>query len=379
MPRKIVNNLKLMHHTGKLAGILLMTATIVSLLLANLFTDYTAFWDIKINAYFINKPLILWINDGLMAVFFFLICLEIKREVIDGELSDPRKSMLSIFAAIGGVAVPALIYFFFNYGTDTTHGWAIPTATDIAFSLGILSLLGTKAPIQLKIFLTALAIIDDLIAILIIAFFYTAEIAGTYLAVGAGVFALMILLRILKVKPMSIYFLLAVLLWYCILKSGVHATIAGVLGALIIPFEKIHKFEHNLHSPVNYGILPIFALANTAIILSASSIGGLSSEMSLGIIFGLFLGKPLGIFLFTYVFIKLKLGSLPQNVNFKQILGVGFTAGVGFTMSIFISNLSFDDLFLSDVSKISIIIGSLVSAAVSIIILNFSSTKNKKA
>ena len=356
--------------SGKLTGILLLLATIFSLLLANTISGYTDIFLMNIGYGMLEKSIEHWVNDGLMVIFFFLIGLEIKREVLVGELSDIKKSGLSVIAALGGVALPAIIYSLLNIGTQYSSGWAIPTATDIAFSLGILSLLGSKVPTSLKLFLTGLAVIDDLVAILIIAVFYTAQLNLIYLLYSS--FALIALFALNKFKILKTlpYIFLGLFLWFFFLKSGIHSTIAGVLLALFIPISKVESIEHKLHKWVNYLILPIFALVNTAIIFDAGAISNLSSTMSLGIIFGLLLGKSIGIFGFVYIAVKLGISVLPEAANLKHILGIGFIAGIGFTMSIFISKLSFTIPELINVSILSVIIGSVISAIIGYIILS---------
>ncbi len=350
--------------SGKLSGMLLLFFTLVSIGLTNTFggESYINFFQEKFGFDFFSKTIEHWVNDGLMAVFFFLVGLEIKREIITGELSNVKSAMLPVFAAIGGVLFPALIFYLFNHGTEYIHGWAIPTATDIAFSLGILALLGDKVPYSLKIFLTALAIIDDLIAILIIAFIYTSSLNLIYLYTGLLIFSVLFLLGRYKVKNMNIYYLLGIVLWFLILKSGVHATIAGVMLALTIPVKSIEKIEHSIHKPVNYFILPLFALVNTAILIDSAAIKELSSSLSLGIILGLFIGKAAGITLFSFIADKLKIGRIPGDVKLIQLLSVGFIAGIGFTMSIFITNLSFDNSLFINESKLAVLLGSLISA-----------------
>lgn len=350
--------------SGKLSGMLLLFFTLVSIGITNTFggESYINFFQEKFGFNFFSKTIEHWVNDGLMAVFFFLVGLEIKREIITGELSNVKSAMLPVFAAFGGVLFPALIFYAFNHGTEYIHGWAIPTATDIAFSLGILALLGDKVPYSLKIFLTALAIIDDLIAILIIAFIYTSSLNLIYLYTGLLIFSVLFLLGRYKVKNMNIYYLLGIVLWFLILKSGVHATIAGVMLALTIPVKSIEKIEHSIHKPVNYFILPLFALVNTAILIDSAAIKELSSSLSLGIILGLFMGKAAGITLFSFLADKLKIGRIPGDVKLKQLLSVGFIAGIGFTMSIFITNLSFDNSLFINESKLAVLLGSLISA-----------------
>ena len=365
-----INIIQELSESGKLTGILLLIATILSLVFANSIIGYTDIYQIKVGYGILTKSIEHWVNDGLMAVFFFLVGLEIKREVLAGELSDVKKSGLSLISALGGVALPALIFVMFNYGTEYIHGWAIPTATDIAFSLGILSLLGNRVPISLKLFLTGLAVIDDLIAVLIIALFYTSEINTMYLLYsGVAVLVLMLLNRFKVLNTFS-YIFVGLFLWFFFLKSGVHATIAGVLLAMFIPLSKVEHIEHSLHKWVNYLIMPIFALVNTAIVFDANSLANINSTLSHGISMGLVFGKGLGIFLFAYLGVKLGIASLPQDSNFKHIIGIAFIAGIGFTMSIFISKLSFADLELINTSILSVIIGSIISGIIGYVILS---------
>lgn len=364
--------------TGRLTGVLLIVATIISLLLANMFVgrSYIEFWHIEIGFPFFSKSISHWINDGLMAVFFFLVGLEIRRELTKGELSTRKKAMFPLVAAIGGVIMPALIFIAFNFNTKYADGWAIPTATDIAFSLGVLSLLGSRVPFGLKILLTAVAVIDDLIAVLIIAVFYTKGISIEMLGAAGLVLLLLVVLNRTKVKLMPLYLILGIFLWVFVLKSGVHATIAGVLLAFTVPDCKIIRLEHILHKPVNYLIMPIFALANLAVSVPLN-IQDIFSGLSIGIVLGLFLGKPLGIVLITYLSSKLKLIDLPKGTDYAQIIGLGFSAGIGFTMSIFISALSFDEAYIQGISKLAIIIGSVLSAVSAVFILLWNSSRKE--
>lgn len=349
-------------------GLLLIFCTAFSLILANLpFGEiYAHFWHSKIG----GLSLEFIINDGLMAIFFLLIGLEIKREIFIGELHDIRKALLPVLAAVGGMFLPAMIHLYLNHGTPTSNGVGIPMATDIAFSLAVLSLLGKRVPVTLKLFLMALAIIDDLGAILFIAFFYSNDISSGYLILSLLVFAILLVLMKLKVRFLLVYLILGVVMWYFMLNSGVHATISGVLLAFAIPFEKGERREassvlqHFLHKPVAYFILPVFALANTAIIIPNNWLDDLASNNSLGIMLGLFAGKPLGIVLFSFIGIYFGLCALPGSIKIKHIFYVGIIAGIGFTMSIFMSLLAFEDLLHIDSSKIAIMLGSLLSAVV---------------
>jgi Na+:H+ antiporter, NhaA family len=363
-------------NSEKSSGVLLIVCTIASLLLANLFIGpaYTDWWHHKagIDAGGIHLHLSIehWINDGLMTIFFLLIGLEIERELYAGELSSIKNAALPIIAAIGGMAVPALIHFIFNNGTATQNGFGIPMATDIAFALGILSLAGKRVPLALKVFLTALAIIDDLGAILIIAAFYTSSLQLTYLFAALGIFVLLLILNRLKVHQLVWYIIGGIIMWYCMLQSGVHATITGVLLAFAIPFgdgkEKSPSYllQHFLHKPVAFLIVPIFAFANTGIIMSGSIEAILLNNNSIGIIAGLVIGKPLGILLLCYTAVKLRIARLPEGVNWLQLTGAGVLAGIGFTMSIFITLLAFTDSTMVQYSKIAILLSSLVAGVV---------------
>lgn len=375
---------------SRAVGIILISCTIISIIIANSPWEaaYTGFFNTLFDpagghhydfkGLHLPNSWLLWINDGFMVLFFFLVGMEIKRELTVGELKSIRKSMLPVLAAVGGMLAPALIYSIFNAGTPFSHGWGIPMATDIAFSLGILSLLGNRVPLSLKIFLTALAIIDDLGAILAIAIFYTEELHLVYLYWGAGILALLLVLNLLKVKNLFFYFIPGIILWYCIFNSGIHATIAGVLLAFCIPLDKINALEHTLHDPVNFIIMPIFALANTAIHFPADVLQAFSHSVSFGVIAGLVIGKPLGIFLLCFLAVKLRLASLPSGTGWKQLLGVGMIAGVGFTMSIFIATLAFKDADTQVVSIMSVITASLIAALAGFIFLKALSNRQNK-
>ncbi|MBI5807632.1 MAG: Na+/H+ antiporter NhaA [Ignavibacteriales bacterium] len=379
--------LKEFFESEKSSGYVLVFLTIVSLLLANIFVgnDYVKFWhqylDLSFSSIQLKLSIEHWINDGLMVIFFLLVGLEIEREIYIGELSSIKKSALPAIAALGGMMIPALIHFAFNANTTTQSGFGIPMATDIAFTLGVLSLLGSKIPISLKIFLTALAIIDDLGAILIIAFFYTSDLSFAYLIGSLSVFALLLIFNRMKINKLSIYLLLGLVMWYLMLKSGVHATIAGVLLAFAIPFNKnddeniSYKLQHYLHKPVAFLVLPIFALANTAIIIPTNIIESITTNNSLGIFFGLSFGKLIGIFFFSFIAVKIGFGVLPKDLNWKLIAGAASLAGIGFTMSIFITNLAFSDVEIINASKLIIIIASVVSAISGLTILNLAAKK----
>jgi len=313
-----------------------------------------------------------------MAIFFLMVGLEIERELYIGELKDIKVASLPIAAAMGGMMVPAGIHFLFNSGTATQSGFGIPMATDIAFALGMLALLGNRVPFSLKIFLTALAIIDDLGAILIIAVFYNDGISWLYLLTAMGILTCLLVLRKLKFRKLVFYIIPGMIMWYCMLKSGVHATIAGVLLAFAIPFRDggkespSYKLQHFLHKPVAFIILPIFALANTGLVLSDDSVNALTSNNSLGIILGLLAGKPLGIILFCFILVRAGWGSLPASLSWKIIGGAGILAGIGFTMSIFISNLAFNDGTTIQFSKIAVLVGSALSTIIGLVWLSFS-------
>ncbi len=368
----LINPIKDLADTGRLSGILLLIATAISLIWANMETGetYIAFWHKELHIGPLEKSVEHWVNDGLMVIFFFFVGLEIKREVLGGELASVQKALLPSLAALGGVMVPAIIYFSLNRTGPPSHGWAIPTATDIAFSLGIMSLLGDRVPFSLKVFLTALAVIDDLIAVLIIAVFYTSNIQTDMLLYAGGVMLVLCLLNYFKVESTIWYLIPGAILWYFVLKSGIHATIAGVLLAVTIPLHKINKLEHALHEPVNYLIMPIFALANTAILLPDDVSGLLLSNLSFGVILGLVVGKPLGIVGMSWLAVKVKLASLPKGLNWKHITGLGFTAGIGFTMSIFIASLSFKEPDLQNSAKIAIMVGTTLSAVIGLVWLS---------
>lgn len=357
----------------KTSGLILICCTITSLLLANsaVGSGYIHFWHSPMA----GESIEYWINDGLMAIFFLLVGLELEREIYIGELSNMRDAMLPIFAAVGGMIVPAGIYLIFNHGTDAQSGAGIPMATDIAFALAILSLLGNRVPTSLKIFLTALAVIDDLGAILVIAIFYTKSTSMVNLGLAFGIFAVLLILNRAKVRNLIPYLIGGVAMWYFMLHSGVHATITGVLLAFAIPFgngdEKSTSYilQQWLHIPVAFIILPLFALANTAIMLDSDIAITLSQHYSLGIALGLIVGKPLGIFLLCYLAVALKICKLPSDLTWKSIFGVGFLGGIGFTMSIFITLLAFDDQTIISHAKLVILLSSLVAGIIGLVSL----------
>lgn len=363
----------------KAGGLVLLICTVISLVLANssISEEYISMWHYQIGSHSAEH----WINDGLMTIFFLLIGLELEREVYIGELSKIKDAILPISGALGGMLIPALIYFAFNVGTSTEHGIGIPMATDIAFAIGILSLLGNRVPVSLKVFLTALAVIDDLGAIILIALFYTKTIYFTNLIISLSIFGVLLIMNRLKVTNLILYLVGGIFMWYFMLNSGVHATITGVLLAFALPFGNgssktiSSQLQHWLHHPVAFIIIPIFALSNTAIVISKDWIHNFSESYSLGIIFGLVLGKPIGIFLFTYLSVKLKLTNLPEDLNWNKIIGVGFLGGIGFTMSIFVTLLAFEDHQIITNSKFMILIGSLISGLIGFIWLKKSLSK----
>lgn len=373
--------------SNQASGVILIFCVLASLIIANSSAaeSFQAFLDKETgtDVFHLQYPVSIWINDGLMAIFFLLVGLEIKREMVEGELSSFKNASLPIFAAIGGMLVPAVIYTIFNYGTLYGNGWGIPMATDIAFSLAIISLLGNKIPNSIKIFLAALAIVDDLGAILVIAIFYTDQIHWMYLLLSLGVTALLFLLNFLKVTRIIFYLIPGLFLWYFLHHSGIHATIAGVLLAFSIPtnvsdieISPLEKLEHQLHFPVSFLIMPVFALTNTNITFTHEMVSGITSTLGIGIILGLVLGKLLGINLFSLLAIKLKLSSLPHNSSWKQMIGVGLLAGIGFTMSIFIALLSFkNEIEIQNEAKFAILIASFIAAVSGYLILNISSKK----
>lgn len=372
---KITQLFKDFSDSEKSGGITLIVCTIISIILANTAfgESYTHFWHSNLGGQSIEY----WINDGLMTIFFLLIGLELEREIYIGELSKIKDALLPIFGALGGMAIPAGIYLLLNFGTPTQSGAGIPMATDIAFALGILSLLGNKVPTSLKVFLTALAVIDDLGAIMVIAIFYTKAIIWANLFTAMGVFVFLIILNRLKIRNLIPYLIGGVVMWYFMLHSGVHATITGVLLAFAIPFgngdDKSTSFilQHFLHKPVAFVILPLFALANTAIMVNTDLGEIISQKFSLGISLGLIIGKPIGIVLLSFLAVTLGICKLPDDLNWKSIIGVGFLGGIGFTMSIFITLLAFDDLNLQNGSKITILIASVVAALIGFVLLHF--------
>ncbi len=376
-------------HSSQSSGILLIFCVLVSLFIANssMGDEFQNILDTKIGTelFQLNYPLSIWINDGLMAIFFLLVGLEIKREIVEGELSTFKSASLPIIAALGGIIVPAGIYVFFNSGTEYAKGWAIPMATDIAFSLAIISMLGKRVPLSLKIFLAALAIVDDLGAILVIAIFYTDQINWTYLALSGLMIAVLIAFNIFNRTKHLWYIIPGLFLWYFMHHSGIHATIAGVLLAFTVPTNKstiimspLEEMEHNLHLPVNFLIMPIFALANTNIMFKSGMVDGLFTNFGYGIIFGLVFGKVIGISLFSWIFIKLKISALPDKSSWSQMLGAGLLAGIGFTMSIFIALLSFkNNVEIQDEAKFAVLVASVISGFAGFSLLKYIGKKRE--
>ena len=417
-------------------GIILIISTVLAMAWANSpwSSSYFHLWhtelSIGVGSGVLSYSLHHWINDGLMAVFFFVVGLEIKRELLVGELSSFKQASLPVAAALGGMIVPAAFYTIFNFGGPGSHGWGIPMATDIAFAIGILALLGKKVPLSLKIFLTALAIADDIGAVLVIAFFYTSQISYLSLSVAAGFLAILIMMNFIGVRNLIIYTIAGIGLWLAFLFSGIHATVAGVILAFTIPassrintkifseraskslrdFENagpggenvlsneerlnavqnleehcekimtpLQRFEHGLTPWVSFFIIPLFALANAGVEIGGNFAGSLTDTVSLGIITGLFIGKQAGIFIFTWLSVKFRIASLPEGIKWKQIYAVGILGGIGFTMSLFITNLAFSDPLLIDVAKIGILTASLLSGIIGYVILSISGNKNSTA
>lgn len=371
--------------SNNFGGVLLFICVILSLIVANspmaeglqnILDTVVGFENKSVH---LNYSVSMWINDGLMAVFFLLVGLEIKREIVEGELSSPKKALLPILCAIGGAVVPAVIFFMFNSGTETIHGWAIPMATDIAFALAVISLLDKRVPASLKIFLAALAIVDDLIAILVIAFFYSNGIELVYLGYAAAGMVILILMNRLNVKNPYLYLIPGVFIWYFVHHSGIHATIAGVMVAMTLPTNDtniespLERLEHALVKPVNFFIIPVFAFANTNITLQSEMLHGLTAPLGLGIFFGLMFGKPIGILLTSWICRRFGIATLPEGSSWMHIIGVGMLAGIGFTMSIFISILSFKNpLFVSE-AKLSVLLTSIIAGTAGFLLLKANS------
>jgi NhaA family Na+:H+ antiporter len=384
----VIDKLKEFLRLESASGILLFIAALLAMVIENSAAKhlYDALLgtpvEIRIGNLEIAKPLLLWINDGLMAIFFFLIGLEIKRELLAGELSDPARVVLPVIAATGGMAIPAAFYASINWGDPVAmKGWAIPSATDIAFALGVLALLGSRIPQALKLFLMTLAIIDDLGAIIIIAIFYTSELSLTSLIVAASAIAFLFLLNRRGVLGLAPYMLIGLVLWAAVLKSGVHATLAGVVTAFFIPFRKepgetltqLEKLEHDLHPSVAYGILPLFAFANAGISFEGITLASLLHPVPLGIAAGLFFGNQLGVFGFSWLAIRLGISKLPQDVSWLQLYGVAALCGIGFTMSLFVGSLAFEqggpDFAVDD--RLGILLGSIASGILGYVVLRF--------
>lgn len=369
-PTKLFNDF---FESEKAGGLILVFVTLLSLSLANSSwqTEYINLWQYEMGGHSIVD----WINDGLMTFFFLLIGLELEREIHHGELSNIKNASLPIFGALGGMIVPALIFLLFNYGKATQSGAGIPMATDIAFAIGILSLLGNRIPASLKVFLTALAVIDDLGAIIVIAIFYSTSLSFLNLTIALGIFGLLLLLNRLKILNLIPYLIGGVAMWYFMLQSGVHATITGVLLAFVIPFgngseeSPSYVLQHYLHKPVAFIILPLFAVANTCIALGNHWTNHITDCNSLGIIVGLVIGKPLGIFMFTFIAAAIRLCALPNDLKWKNIIGAAFLGGIGFTMSIFITLLAFNNETMITESKIAILAASVFAGIIGLVYL----------
>lgn len=366
------------------AGIVLMVAAVLGMIMANSGAADVYFGVLK--SYVAGLSVLHWVNDGLMALFFLYVGLEVKRELLEGELDTNAKRLLPSLAAFAGLAVPALIYLLINgFNSPTSKGWAIPAATDIAFALGVLALLGSRVPVSLKIFLTALAIMDDLAAIVVIAFFYTAELHTLYLLLAAVVLAALVALNLKGVLNNKPYMILGAILWFLVLKSGIHATLAGVVLALTIPLRvndsvkeaPLLQWEHGLSPWVAFLIVPIFGFANAGVSFASFSWAWLMEPVVLGITLGLFVGKQLGIFGLVWLLVKTGLAKLPQGANFMQLYGVSLLCGIGFTMSLFISLLAFNDPQWQDYSKVGVFIGSLLSGVLGYLVLRFTCPKSK--
>lgn len=375
---KLTKTFKEFFDNEKSSGFLLIACSIVSLLVANsMFSEsYLSFWKSYVGGLTVSY----WINDGLMAVFFLLIGLELKRELYKGELSDLKSAMLPIFAALGGIALPALIHFGFNSGEPTAKGFGIPMATDIAFALSVVALVGSRAPASLKIFLTAVAVIDDLCAIIVIALFYSAKFSALYLGLAIAVLVILAVLNRMRIKTLLPYLVGGALMWFFMLQSGIHATIAGVLLAFTIPFTPIQDdvkspsyiVEHFLHKPVAFFIMPVFALCNTGIVIGADWAASLTTSNSLGISNGLLVGKVVGVTMFSFIAVKLGVCKLPLGMAWKHVIGAGFLAGIGFTMSIFITNLAYKNSpELANSSIMAVLLTSLVAGFIGYVWLMF--------
>jgi NhaA family Na+:H+ antiporter len=392
--RKILNPFIYFFKNEASSGIILVAFAVIAIIIAN--SSFAGSYENILHTYItvgykdfsLSMSVLHWINDGLMAIFFLVVGMEIKREIKFGELKSLKKTILPVSAAIGGMIVPAILYALFNYKEATITGWGIPMATDIAFALGILSLVGRKAPKGIIVFLTALAIVDDLGAIIVIAVFYTSQISWLALIFAAIILGVLIMANKFNVKSTSVYIILGIVLWICVLKSGIHATIAGVLLGMVLPAGKnvhdfevsiLHKLEHILTPWSSFVIMPIFALANSGIAINIDSLStGIFEPVSLGIIFGLFAGKQIGIFGASYILVKLKVASLPHQVTKRHLYGASVLGGIGFTMSLFVSSLSFVDQGILTRAKTSIMVASILAAILGAIVFGFINIKSEK-
>ena len=382
LKRNFISPLLEFIHDSRATGVMILITTICSMLLSNspVGSSYIGLLEYRIgHSHYLPHSLTHWINDGLMALFFFQAGMEIKREMLIGELASFKKSILPAMGALGGMLVPAALFTMLNLHSVYANGWGIPMATDIAFSLGVASLLGKSVPLSLKIFLTALAIIDDLGAIVAIALFYTGTIQPFWLVTGLIIWVVLVIWNQRKL-PFGIWnFIAGLLLWFCLYNSGIHATIAGVLFAITIPLQRLTHLEHALHHYINFLILPLFVLANTAIVIPDNTIELLSSGLSIGIIIGLFFGKPIGIVSFCWIAVQFKLGELAKNLNWKHMMGLGLLAAIGFTMSIFIALLAFPDVFSQTTSKMAVMAASLLAMLASVLWFRFTNRATPKS
>ena len=377
LKRRFINPLLEFFSDSRAIGLVLLACTIISLFVTNYIPgglNYQAFWNFEVHFFevlHLPHTVLHWINDGFMSVFFALVGMEIKRELINGELSTFKKSLLPISGAVGGMVVPAIIFLLFTKGTIFNGGWGIPTATDIAFSLGIASLAGKRVPVGIKIFLTALAIIDDLGAIVVIALFYGGALKMAYIAACIVIIGVIYFINKVNLKFGIVHLIWGALLWYCMFNSGIHATVAGVIIAFMVPTHLLTAYENKLHHPVYFFIMPVFAIANTAILFPAEGFNILSGPMPWGIMLGLFIGKPLGIVLACLFVVKRKWAELPREANWYKLTGAGILAGIGFTMGIFIATLAFHDKTHQDIAKIAILTSSFASMIAGYIWLHF--------
>jgi NhaA family Na+:H+ antiporter len=395
IPTRVLQQLlKFLQH-GSASGIILMGMAVLAIVLANspaepLYSGLlSAKMTIGFGAFSLTESMLHWINDGLMAIFFLLVSLEIKRELIEGQLSSVDQALLPCLAALGGVVAPALIYSYFAWGNaEAMRGWAIPSATDIAFSLGVISLLGSRVPVALKVFLTTLAVVDDLAAVAIIAAFYTADLSSAALLVALGCILVLVVLNRLRVRSLTLFLLVGVVLWVAVLKSGVHATLAGVVLGFLIPLKQreedtrtpiLYRLEHALHPWVAYGIMPLFALANAGLSFAGMSVHAVADPVTLGILLGLFVGKPLGIFGVSWVAIRTGLAKMPVQSDWASLFAVSCLAGIGFTMSLFIAGLAFTSPLLQAEARLGILVGSFVSAVLGYLLFVLRARKNTAA